>query len=76
MDQNIRYILILFGIISFLSIYRSIKFLKKGAKTYYPFDVFFPESGFWSVILYLMIVVFFSICIFLVFKFNINLNGI
>jgi len=72
MNENIRIILILFGIISFFSIYKSIGFLKKGAKTYYPFEAFFPQSGFWSVILYLMIIIFFSICIYIVFKFNIK----
>jgi len=74
MDENIRNILILFGVISFLSIYKSIKYLKKGTKKYYPFDEFFPQSGFWSVLLYLMIVLFFSACIYLVFKFNIKFS--
>ena len=74
MNEYIRYILILFGIISFLSVYKSIKYLKKGTKTYYPFDVFFPQSGFWSVLLYLIIILFFSICIYVVFKFNITFN--
>ena len=72
MNENIKIILVLFGLISFISIYKSISFLKKGAKTYYPFEVYFPKSGFWSVILYLMIILFFSICIYIVFKFNIT----
>lgn len=74
-EEKLRNILILFGIISFLSIYKSIRYLKKGAKSYYPFDVFFPQSGFWSVILYVLIILFFSLCIYLVFKYNINLRG-
>ncbi|MFH1971826.1 MAG: hypothetical protein ABIJ05_05645 [Patescibacteria group bacterium] len=74
MDENIRNILILFGVIAFLSIYKSIKYLKKGSKTYYPFDAFFPQSGFWAVLLYLMIIFFFSVCIYIVFKFNIKFS--
>lgn len=59
---------ILLGALAFFLTTKSLKSLKKDATPYYPFDLFLPKSGTWSVGYFLVLIIFLSLFVFFLMK--------
>jgi hypothetical protein len=66
-------ILISSGLLAFFVIKASIEKLDTGILPYYPFGVFFPTSGRWTTLFFIIIVALFMTIIFFFARFNLRL---
>ena len=69
-----KIILVIVSVVVFYLSYRitiaSLKKLKAEIIPYYPFDKFFPKSGKWSVVYFLLTVLFLGALVYLIIKGN------
>ncbi len=66
-------LLIVSGIASFFLIKTSIERLDTSLVSYYPFDVYFPSSGKWSTLFFIILVALFMVIVFFFARLNLRL---
>ena len=78
-SSNLKNILIALGLIlisylGFLATTASLKKLNVDVFSYYPFDQFFPQSGKWSILYFLIVILLLGVLIFFLGKGGFFLN--